>query len=129
MPTQAQKPTKAKTTKSAASSAAPSVAKKASQSPAVDAAKMERAAAMLKVLAHPKRMAIVDLLGREEKLTVTRIYTELDMPQAIASQHLITLKDRGVLTSVKSGTKIYYSLLVPHLTEVIRCLEENISKM
>ena len=32
---------------------------------------MERAAAMLKVLAHPKRMAIVDLLGREERMTVT----------------------------------------------------------
>ena len=104
-------------------------AKGASLSPAIDPAKMERAAAMLKVLAHPKRMAIVDLLGREEKLTVTKIYTELDMPQAIASQHLITLKDRGVLTSEKAGTKIYYSLLVPHLTDVIRCLEENIAKM
>ncbi|MBC7448904.1 MAG: helix-turn-helix transcriptional regulator [Hymenobacteraceae bacterium] len=125
MPTQAPKPAKAKDSKTAA----PSAAKKSILAPAVDAAKMERAAAMLKVLAHPKRMAIVDLLGREEKLTVTKIYTELDMPQAIASQHLITLKDRGVLTSEKAGTKIYYSLLVPHLTEVIRCLEENIAKM
>ncbi len=124
MPTQEQKAIKAKDTKSATSSA-----KKNSKAAASDAVKMERAAAMLKVLAHPKRMAIVDLLGREEKLTVTKIYTELDMPQAIASQHLITLKDRGVLTSEKAGTKIYYSLLVPHLTEVIRCLEENVSKM
>lgn len=124
MPTQAQKPAaKAKDTKTASS------AKKGSQSTAVDPAKMERAAAMLKVLAHPKRMAIVDLLGREEKLTVTKIYTELEMPQAIASQHLITLKDRGVLTSEKAGTKIYYSLLVPHLTDVIRCLEENVARM
>lgn len=121
MPTQAQKPSKAKSSKAA--SADDLLQQR------VDPNKMERAAAMLKVLAHPKRMAIVDLLGREEKLTVTKIYTELDMPQAIASQHLITLKDRGVLTSQKSGTKIYYSLLVPHLTDVIRCLEENIAKM
>jgi DNA-binding transcriptional ArsR family regulator len=122
MPTQAQKPSKAKSSKATAS--ADDLLQQR-----VDPNKMERAAAMLKVLAHPKRMAIVDLLGREEKLTVTKIYTELDMPQAIASQHLITLKDRGVLTSQKSGTKIYYSLLVPHLTDVIRCLEENIAKM
>lgn len=94
----------------------------------VDADKMERAAAMLKVLAHPKRMAIVDLLGRNDQMTVTNIYTELDMPQAIASQHLITLKDRGILTSQKSGTKIYYSLAVPTLMEVIHCLEEGIAK-
>ena len=94
----------------------------------VDANKMERAAAMLKVLAHPKRMAIVDLLGRTDRMTVTNIYTELDMPQAIASQHLITLKDRGILSSQKSGTKIYYSLAVPTLMEVIRCLEEGIAK-
>lgn len=95
----------------------------------VDANKMEHAAAMLKVLAHPKRMAIVDLLGRIDRMTVTNIYTELEMPQAIASQHLITLKDRGILTSQKSGTKIYYSLAVPTLMEVIRCLEEGIAKM
>lgn len=126
MPTKAQKPAaKAKNTTTTTRSGAA----KNSTAVSVEPAKMERAAAMLKVLAHPKRMAIVDLLGREEKLTVTKIYTELDMPQAIASQHLITLKDRGVLTSEKSGTKIYYSLLVPHLTDVIRCLEENIAKM
>jgi DNA-binding transcriptional ArsR family regulator len=123
MPTQAQKPAKAKAPK--VESATATLSNKIN----IDADKMERAAAMLKVLAHPKRMAIVDLLGREEKLTVTKIYTELDMPQAIASQHLITLKDRGVLTSKKSGTKIYYSLIVPQLTDVIRCLEENIAKM
>ena len=95
----------------------------------VDNNKMERAAAMLKVLAHPKRMAIVDLLGREESLTVTEIYTRLDMPQAIASQHLITLKDRGVLTSVKQGTKIFYSLHVPKLTDVISCLENGLEEI
>ena len=95
----------------------------------IDGEKMERAAAMLKVLAHPKRMAIVDLLGREERLTVTEIYNQLEMPQAIASQHLITLKDRGVLSSKKEGTKIYYSLQVPRLTEVIRCLEDGILGM
>ena len=94
-----------------------------------DNQQVDRAAAMLKVLAHPKRMAIVDLLGKEEKMTVTEIYTQLEMPQAIASQHLITLKDRGVLKSVKAGTKIYYSLSVPQLTDVIRCLEDCIEEM
>ena len=90
----------------------------------VETKKIDKAAAMLKVLAHPKRLAIVDLLGKEDKMTVTEIYKYLDLSQAIASQHLITLKDKGVLSSFKVGTKIYYSLSIPKLIDVIDCLEE-----
>jgi len=95
----------------------------------VDADQLERAAAMLKVLSHPKRLAIVDLLGKtkgnkEHQMSVTEIYQALDIPQAIASQHLITLKDRGVLKSSKVGTKIYYALAVPQLMKIIDTLED-----
>lgn len=95
----------------------------------VDAQQLDRAAAMLKVLSHPKRLAIVDLLGKtkgakEQQMSVTEIYQALDIPQAIASQHLITLKDRGVLKSSKVGTKIYYSLAVPQLMKIIDTLED-----
>ena len=63
----------------------------------------------LRVLSHPKRLLIVDYLRQmDRKMSVTEIYTALDLPQAIASQHLITLKDRGVLKSEKVGTKIFY---------------------
>ena len=94
----------------------------------VEAEQLDRAAAMLKVLSHPKRLAIVDLLGKsktkDHQMSVTEIYQALDIPQAIASQHLITLKDRGVLKSSKVGTKIYYSLAVPQLLQVIDTLED-----
>ena len=100
----------------------------------VEAQQLERAAAMLKVLSHPKRLAIVDLLGKSTKgkdsqMSVTDIYQALDLPQAIASQHLITLKDRGVLKSTKVGTKIYYALAVPQLLKVIDTLEDYSSKI
>ena len=94
----------------------------------VEAEQLERAAAMLKVLSHPKRLAIVDLLGKskskDHQMSVTEIYQALDIPQAIASQHLITLKDRGVLKSSKVGTKIFYSLAVPQLLKIIDTLED-----
>lgn len=99
----------------------------------VEAQQLDRAAAMLKVLSHPKRLAIVDLLGKakgkEQQMSVTEIYQALDLPQAIASQHLITLKDRGVLKSTKIGTKIYYSLAVPQLMKVIDTLEDYSGKL
>jgi DNA-binding transcriptional ArsR family regulator len=94
----------------------------------VEVEQLDRAAAMLKVLSHPKRLAIVDLLGKsktkDHQMSVTEIYQALDIPQAIASQHLITLKDRGVLKSSKVGTKIYYSLAVPQLLKIIDTLED-----
>jgi len=99
----------------------------------VEAQQLDRAAAMLKVLSHPKRLAIVDLLGKtkgkDNQMSVTDIYQALDLPQAIASQHLITLKDRGVLKSNKVGTKIYYSLAVPQLLKVIDTLEDYSGKI
>lgn len=100
----------------------------------VEAQQLDRAAAMLKVLAHPKRLAIVDLLGKikgskEQQMSVTEIYQALDIPQAIASQHLITLKDRGILRSSKVGTKIYYALAVPQLMKIIDTLEDYSAKI
>lgn len=97
----------------------------------MNANQLDQAAKMLKALAHPQRMAIVDLLGRiyPERMTVTAIYTALDMRQAIASQHLISLKERGVLTSKKEGTSIYYSLVLPELLEVVRCIESNLEDL
>lgn len=99
----------------------------------VEAEQLDRAAAMLKVLSHPKRLAIVDLLGKskskDHQMSVTEIYQALDIPQAIASQHLITLKDRGVLKSTKVGTKIYYSLAVPQLLKIIDTLEDYSSRI
>lgn len=99
----------------------------------VEAQQLDRAAAMLKVLSHPKRLAIVDLLGKakgkDSQMSVTDIYQTLELPQAIASQHLITLKDRGVLKSTKVGTKIFYALAVPQLMKVIETLEDYSSKI
>lgn len=100
----------------------------------VEVQQLDRAAAMLKVLAHPKRLAIVDLLGKikggkEQQMSVTEIYQALDIPQAIASQHLITLKDRGILKSSKVGTKIYYALAVPQLLKIIDTLEDYSAKI
>lgn len=62
-------------------------------------------------------------------MSVTEIYQALDIPQAIASQHLITLKDRGILKSSKVGTKIYYALAIPQLMKIIDTLEDYSNRL
>ena len=89
----------------------------------MDAAKLERAASMLKAIAHPLRMQIIDLLQGGKQLSVTAIYEALEIEQAIASQHLAILKDKDVLGSKKEGKNSFYFLKYPHITTIISSIE------
>ena len=84
--------------------------------------KLELAAGKLRAIAHPMRIAIIDLLTANPKMTVTEIYEYLNLEQASASHHLNILKNKGLLDSKRDGKMIYYSLKFEHLTEVIDCI-------
>ncbi|SRR5258708_1398216 len=64
---------------------------------------------LLKALAHPRRLEIINLL-RDQELCVSDIYEMLDLPQANISQHLMILRDVGVLTTKREGKQIFYKL-------------------
>ena len=66
-------------------------------------------AELLKALAHPRRLEIISLL-RDQELPVTSIHSMLDLPQANISQHLMILRDAGVVTTRRDGKQIYYSI-------------------
>lgn len=82
-------------------------------------------AQLLKALAHPRRLEIIQLL-REEELPVTDIHTMLDLPQANISQHLMILKDAGVVEWRKDGKQIFYSLKNPSISQACDLLREVI---
>ena len=88
----------------------------------IDIMKLEMAASKLRAIAHPMRIAIIDLLNTNSKLSVTEIYEKLDLEQASASHHLNILKNKGVLASKREGKKIYYSLKSVALTEIVECI-------
>lgn len=89
----------------------------------IDADKILSAVNMLKVIAHPVRLAIVDLLTENKKLTVLEIQEVINLEQAIASQHLTLMQDKGVLVSEKVGRNKYFSLRYPKMKNIITCLE------
>jgi DNA-binding transcriptional ArsR family regulator len=88
----------------------------------LDVEKLEMAASKLRAIAHPMRIAIIDLLTVNPKMTVTEIYEYLNLEQASASHHLNILKNKGLLDSKRDGKMIYYSLKFEHLTAVIDCI-------
>jgi DNA-binding transcriptional ArsR family regulator len=88
----------------------------------LDVNKLEMAASKLRAIAHPMRIAIIDLLNENKKLSVTEIYNHLEIEQASASHHLNILKSKGILDSRREGKKIFYSLKSVTLTEIIECI-------
>ena len=84
--------------------------------------KLEMAASKLRAIAHPMRIAIIELLNDKPKMSVTEIYTKLNIEQASASHHLNILKNKGVLVSKRDGKKIFYSLRSKSLKDIIDCI-------
>lgn len=70
---------------------------------------------MLKVIAHPARLAMVDLLSDKGKLSVTEVQEALGIEQAIASHHLTLLEDKGVISAEKVGRNKFVFLRFPHM--------------
>ncbi len=90
----------------------------------LDLQKLEMAASKLRAIAHPMRIAIIELLSENKKLTVTQIYEHLNIEQASASHHLNILKNKGLLESKRNGKMIYYSLKLQVLSNVIDCINQ-----
>jgi DNA-binding transcriptional ArsR family regulator len=84
--------------------------------------KLEQAASKLRAMAHPMRIAIIDILHDGNQMSVTDIYKKLKIEQAAASHHLNILKNKGVLASRRDGKKIFYSIKNQVLTEIVDCL-------
>ena len=86
------------------------------------AEQLEKAAAMLKAIAHPMRIAILQYLDGGKQLTVTEIHGLLGIEQSTTSHHLGILKDKGVLLSKREGKNTYYSIKNENLSSIIECI-------
>lgn len=85
--------------------------------------KLVRASEMLKVAAHPQRLAILDLLGGKRRMCVSDLMDVLGMEQAILSQHLTLMRDKGLLGVEKEGKYSFYYLQQPGFLKIIKDLE------
>ena len=88
----------------------------------LDANQLDRAASMLKAIAHPMRIAILSHLEDGTRLTVTEIHKILNIEQSTTSHHLGILKDKGVLSSKRAGKNTYYFLKHDSLRNIVDCV-------
>ena len=83
---------------------------------------MEVLTRRLKAIAHPSRLAIIDMLEGGRKMSVTEIYTQLQADQSSVSHHLSIMRDRGVLSYERRGKHIYYFLKSSAYVALLDCL-------
>ena len=81
-------------------------------------------AGIFQALAHPTRIAIVELLRDEGEVAVSRIYEQLGLEQANASQHLAVLRSRQIVTGRKKGNQVFYALRHPILGKVLNLMRQ-----
>lgn len=72
--------------------------------------KFNDSAEMLKVVAHPVRIALVKFMIEKGPVNVTSLYEELEIPQNTVSQHLTKLKAVNVVSGTRKGLEIYYEV-------------------
>ena len=81
-------------------------------------------AEIFQALAHPTRIAIVELLRDQGEIPVTSIYEWLELEQANVSQHLAVLRTKHIVVSRKDGNQVFYSLRDRALGKVLDLMRQ-----
>jgi len=84
--------------------------------------KLERAAYVMKCVAHPVRISIIDLLQQGERLSVTELQNILTIEQSLLSHHLTNMRDKGVVDMKREGKNVYYFLTDSSIPNIIDCI-------
>ncbi len=88
-------------------------------------AALAEAAECLRILAHPQRLRIVQLLLTGQAYTVGQLAEVCDMSQPVTSDHLRLMQRCGFLDSRREGRAVYYNVAEPHLEQIMSCIESR----
>lgn len=79
---------------------------------------------ILKTIAHPLRLQVIEMLEAQGELCVGDILREVDTEPSLLSHHLNRMKDKGVLVSDRRGRQVYYRLAFQAITSIFDCMEK-----
>jgi len=84
--------------------------------------KYQARADVIKALAHPTRLFIVDQISDSEKC-VCELTEMIGADMSTVSKHLSVLKHAGVVSDEKRGLQVFYRLRVPCILNIFGCVE------
>jgi len=89
-------------------------------------ARYEARVRVVKAMAHPTRMFIVDELARAGERCVCELTEMIGDDMSTVSKHLSVLKNAGIIADDKRGNQVFYRLKVPCIMDFFRCVESVI---
>ncbi len=84
-------------------------------------------ARVLKAMAHPSRLAIIEALATGEKC-VGELQAVVGSDMSTVSRHLSVLRTAGIIADRKQGLQVFYCLRVPCVLNFFKCIEAVQSK-
>ena len=84
----------------------------------------EHVAEVMKAVAHPVRLQIIELLEKRE-MCVGDIVEAVGGKQAITSQQLNMMRDKGVLGSRREGNKVFYRIENKNVIRLLACISDH----
>ncbi len=87
---------------------------------------LQQAAACLKVIAHPVRLQIIEML-LDERLIVGEIAERTDTPQNVVSEHLKRLREHGLIEMERDGRRVFCWVIEPGMRSIIQCVQARYS--
>ncbi|MFC1540975.1 ArsR/SmtB family transcription factor [Candidatus Latescibacterota bacterium] len=85
-------------------------------------AHFEARAKIIKAMAHPVRLFIVDELFKRERC-VRELTRMVGYDMSTVSKHLSVLKNAGIVRDEKRGSQVYYTLRMPCVMNFFGCVE------
>lgn len=83
---------------------------------------------LMRALAHPLRLKIIEYIDQHGTTNVNRIYNTLGIEQSITSQHLKILRLADVVTSEREGKMVFYNINYPVVEKAHKAVQRFLGK-
>ena len=87
----------------------------------IDPAILDRVSRVIRVLGHPLRLRILNLLEGAER-NVTQLVLATGVSQAAVSQQLRILRSEGIVDDRRDGSRVFYRITEPKVSRILDCI-------
>lgn len=88
----------------------------------IDNENLNTSSEILRALAHPLRMEILEFIDQNKSINVNKIYNTLKLEQSITSQHLRILRNAEIVLTEREGKFIHYTVNYEKIAHVVKSI-------
>ena len=90
--------------------------------------KLEASSELLRALADPLRLQIIEFIDQSDAINVNKIYNTLKLEQSITSQHLRVLRTTDLVSTEREGKFIHYRVDYDKIDQTVKAIRNFLAK-